>query len=148
MEPALPFPGSAGALGTEALSQFIGLSLMSSPETACSLGPWRMRNYWLLGCFSGCWALKVKGLLDASEQAKFIQPSKASGSPEPHSVRAHGTAGSSSPQHDACLRGWGASCPTAQLKESRNPTVRSPQPGHCAEPASVSSSPSASRRHC
>lgn len=61
-----------------------------------------MRNYWLLGCFSGHWALKVKGLLDGSEQAKFIQPSKASGSLEPHSFKAHRTAGASSPQHDTC----------------------------------------------
>lgn len=102
MEPVLHFLGSDGVLSTEAVSQLIGLSLMSSPETVCSLDPWRMRNYWLLGCFSGHWALKVKGLLDGSEQAKFIQPSKASDSLEPHSVRAHRTAGASSPQHDTC----------------------------------------------
>lgn len=99
MEPALHFLGSNEVLSTEVLSQFIDLSLISSPETVCSPGPWRMRNYWLLGCFSGHWILKVKGLLDGSEQAKFIQFSKASGIPEPHSVRAHGTAGASSPPH-------------------------------------------------
>lgn len=102
MEPALHFLGSNGVLSTEVLSQFIGLSLISSPETVCFPGPWRMRNYWLLRCFSSHWVLKVKGLLDGSEQAKFIQSSKASGSPEPHSVRAHRTAGASSPQHATC----------------------------------------------
>lgn len=80
----------------------MGLSPMSSPETVCSLAPWRMRNYWLLECFSGHWALKVKGLLDGNQQAKFTQPSKASGSPKAHSTRSHRTAGASSPQHDTC----------------------------------------------
>lgn len=80
----------------------MGLSPVSSPETVCTLAPWRMRNYWLLECFSGHWVLKVKGLLDGNQQAKFTQPSKASGSPEAHSIRSHRAAGASSPQHDTC----------------------------------------------
>lgn len=44
----------------------------------------------------------MKGLLDGSEQPKFTQLGKASGSPEPHPIRAHRTAGSSSLHHDTC----------------------------------------------
>lgn len=113
------FPGSDGVLSTEAHSEFMGLSPASSPETVCSLAPWRMRNYWLLECFSGHWALKVKGLLDGKQQAKFTQPSKASGSPEAHSIRSHRTAGTSSPQLDTCPRRMEVFLPhcTADIKQ-------------------------------
>lgn len=50
---------------------------------------WRMWNCWLLECFSSYWVLRVKGLSEGWEQAKFTQLYMASGSPEPHSIMAH-----------------------------------------------------------
>lgn len=106
------------------------------PRNCLLPGSLENENYWLLECFSGHWALKVKGLLDGNQQAKFTQPSKASGSPEAHSTRSHRTAGASSPQHDTCPQRMEVFLPhcTADIKQKshcrapfRLETAQSPQ---------------------
>lgn len=106
-----------------------------------------MRHYWLLGCFSGHGALKVKGLLDGREQAKFIQPCKASGGPEPHSVRIHGTAEAASPQHDTCPPRTALFLPCCAADIRQKSHCRAPfrlDPVHrpLETPSSLSASPS------